>query len=203
MIQYLLKHFRYDTMSSWNRSTSYARDVKIHNLDLPRKLRGKAYEFLDLRESYYGINALIAQFERSYDWRWQVGFNGRSAGYLVLYQGGREKSGYTTRCDACGRYTWYETEQPCHMDKCDGTLRLLEEEHYNVISYPGRGVDDETDFSEWSTAELRDRVKLVRDFDRLCDACIKSFIHFVRTHTVEEAEVLVPETRRVAVRTRT
>ncbi len=51
--------------------------------------------------------------------------------------------------------------------------------------------------------ELRDRVELVRDFDRLCDACLKSFIRFVRTHTVEEDEILVPETRRVAVRTRT
>jgi hypothetical protein len=132
-----------------------------------------------------------------------VGFNGRSAGYLVLYQGGREKSGYITRCDACGMYTWYDTEQPCHKDRCDGTLRLLEEEHYNVITYPGRGIDDETDFSDWSTEELRDRVKLVRNFDRLCDACIKSFIRFVRTHTVEEDEILVPETRRVAVRTRT
>ena len=80
----LSKHFRYDTMSSWNRSTSYARNVKIHNLKLPQKVRDKAYEFLDLRESYEGINALIAEFERSYDWRWQVGFNGRSAGYLVL-----------------------------------------------------------------------------------------------------------------------
>ncbi len=202
MIQYLSKHFRYDTMSSWNRSTSYARDVKVHNLNLPRKLRDRAYEFLDLREPYEGINALIAQFGLSYDWRWQVGFNGRSAGYLVLYQGSREKSGYTTRCDACGKYTWYDTEQPCHMDQCDGTLRLLEEKQYNVISYPGRGTDDETDFSEWSTEELRDRVKLVRDFDRLCDACIKSFIRFVATHTVEEEDVLVTETRRVAVRTK-
>jgi len=88
------------------------------------------------------------------------------------------------------------------MDQCDGTLRLLEEKQYNVISYPGRGTDDETDFSEWSTEELRDRVKLVRDFDRLCDACIKSFIRFVATHTVEEEDVLVTETRRVAVRTK-
>ena len=100
-------------------------------------------------------------------------------------------------------YTWYDTEQLCHKDRCDGTLRLLQEEHYNVITYPGRGIDDETDFSDWSTEELRDRVELVRDFDRLCDSCIKSFIRFVRTHTVEEDEILVPETRRVAVRKRT
>ena len=57
---------------------------------------------------------------------------------------------FITRCDECGKPTWYETEQPCHMDyvkreecnlgyyhevldedecvireKCTGTLRLI------------------------------------------------------------------------------
>ncbi len=34
MVVYLWKHFRYFTMNSWNRSKSYARNVKIYNLGL-------------------------------------------------------------------------------------------------------------------------------------------------------------------------
>jgi hypothetical protein len=68
-----------------------------------------------------------------------------------------------------------------------------------VFCYPGRGTDDDADFADWSTGELQDRVKLVRDFDRLCGACVKSFIRFVKTHTVEEREILVPKTVRIAV----
>ena len=33
MISSLEKHFRYFTMNSWNRSTSYARNVKIRSLN--------------------------------------------------------------------------------------------------------------------------------------------------------------------------
>jgi hypothetical protein len=64
-------------MTSWNRSTSYARDVKVH--ELPQKLRDEAYGFLDLREPYHGVHAPIAQSGRSYDWRWRAGLNGKSA----------------------------------------------------------------------------------------------------------------------------
>ncbi len=36
MIAYLRKHFRYYIMNSWNRSKSYARNVKVYNLGLTR-----------------------------------------------------------------------------------------------------------------------------------------------------------------------
>jgi hypothetical protein len=94
--------------------------VKLHHLTLPREVREKAYEFLGLPEAYEGIHELIEEFEEKHDYRWQVGFNGRSYGYLVLYQGGKEASGYKTMCTACGRYTGYEAEQPCHVDGMHG-----------------------------------------------------------------------------------
>jgi len=85
------------------------------------------------------------------------------------------------------------------VDGCTGTLELLGEEHSTVFCYPGKGTDEDADFAECSTEELQDRVKLVRDFDRLCEACVKSFIRFVKTHAVEEQEILVPQTVRIAV----
>ena len=35
MISFLKKHFRYNTMNSWNRSTSYANNIKLHQIDKP------------------------------------------------------------------------------------------------------------------------------------------------------------------------
>ena len=35
------------------------------------------------------------------------------------------KNAHITRCDTCGRGTWYEIEQKCHVEKCTGTLKLL------------------------------------------------------------------------------
>ena len=162
--------------------------------------RSKAYDLLDVPEAFQDVRELIAEFDRKHDYQWQVGFNGRSGGYLVLYQGGKERSGYKTRCNQCGLFTWYETEQPCHVSECGGTLELLTEEHYNVFTYPVKGVDDNEDFSDCSLEQLEDRVRLVREFDKLCDACVRSFINFAKTHAVEEREILVPKAVRVAVK---
>lgn len=199
MEDYLRSHFRYYTVASWNLSTSYARNVKLHRLELDAETRSRAYDFLEVPEAYREVNALIEEFDRRHDWRWQAGFNGRSGGYIVLYQGGERETGYKTRCDTCGKLTWYETEQSCHVDGCDGTLRLLTEKHYQVFTYPGKGLDEGEDFSEWSIDELKDRYRLVREFDELCDACVKAFIEFVKTHHVEERTISVPKTVRVAV----
>jgi len=38
MIDYLKNHFRYNTMNSWNRSTSYANNLKIYKV-IPKELR--------------------------------------------------------------------------------------------------------------------------------------------------------------------
>ena len=88
MVDFLKNHFRYDTANSWNKSTSYARNVKIYNLDLSKELLDKAYGlifedgFNDLMDDQYYF--LKEQFEEDAD-GYSIGFNGRSGGYLVLY----------------------------------------------------------------------------------------------------------------------
>ena len=124
-ISYLSEHFRYFTMHSWNRSTSYACNVKLHKLTMEPETRERAYVLLDVQEAFAEVNALMQTFDRKHEYRWQVGFNGRSGGYLVLYQGGRKETDYKTRCSDCGKLTWYETEQNCHVEGCEGTLEVL------------------------------------------------------------------------------
>lgn len=87
MIEFLKNHERYWTMNSWNGSSSYANNVKIYNLGMDHDLEMKAYDLL----AEEGFNVLLAsdyeflteRFEE--ETGYTIGSNGRSSGYLVLY----------------------------------------------------------------------------------------------------------------------
>jgi hypothetical protein len=199
MREYLKNHFRYNTMNSWNNCSSYARKVKLHDIITDYPLLMKAYDFLEVNEAFFGVQKIIRDFEKKYDYRWQMSFNGRNSGYIVLYQGGKKDSGYKTQCDTCDRPTYYDVEKPCNYNGCDGTLIKLDTPIYTVFSQPGKGLDDGADFDSYSTIELQDSTNIVWDFDKTVDACIVSFIDFVKTHSVEDKTVMTPKQIRVAV----
>ena len=86
MIRFLVNHFRYYTMNSWNRMSSYANNVKLHNLDIPGELSSKAYDFISCDSQgdfYWDVKDLIADFTA--ETGYSAGFNGRSDGYIVMY----------------------------------------------------------------------------------------------------------------------
>lgn len=100
MVAYLCDHFRYHTMNSWNRSTSYAASVKLHQF-MPDDL--DAYGFLQTDEAFFEGRSIISEFEERWGYEWQIGSNGQSGGYLVLYQGGIQppKNSYKKWCPNC------------------------------------------------------------------------------------------------------
>ena len=81
MFEFLKNHFTYDTMNSWNGLRSIANNVKVYNLGL----EGDGWKALDIarQDDYDEINWMIRDWEREH--KYEVGFNGRSGGYLVLY----------------------------------------------------------------------------------------------------------------------
>ncbi len=87
MVDFLNNHYRYWTMNSWNASSSYANNVKIYNLNLPKEIQDKAWGYacgsLECCDIDFMIQDEIAMFKE--DTRYDAGFNGRSAGYLVMY----------------------------------------------------------------------------------------------------------------------
>jgi len=87
-----LKRIRYYTMNSWNQSKSLAYNLKVYNV-IPEKYQNKVYELMEVDGFYDDINELISDFDYSFDFEWQAGFNGRSGGYLVLYCGGKKEDG--------------------------------------------------------------------------------------------------------------
>ena len=141
MWEFLHDHFQYYTMNSWNRQKSIAHNVKVHRLNLDGDWTVALRYLLD--ESDAGLLQMyiedeIRAFEEEYRW-YKVGFNGRSGGYLVLYNADNN----TSVLPDCLDYDTYEDfKTEAHWDG------------YRV-----------TDFDR----ELREAVEIVREFDKLCD----------------------------------
>jgi len=116
MVAYLTDHFRYYTGNSWNRSTSYAANVKLHRI-MPGDLNG--YDFLQTEEAFWNGRDVIREFEERHKYEWQIFSNGRSSGYLVLYRGGLEPSGYKRWCVSCGQQNYRRNIPPQPEDLND------------------------------------------------------------------------------------
>lgn len=109
MVKFLMEHFRYDTMNSWNQCTSYANNVKLYNLNIDKDLMNKAYDFIDAEcdDYQFEINDAINTFE--IETGYTVGFNGRSSGYIVLYDADIDKDGKRfVRISSIDRYEDFE-----------------------------------------------------------------------------------------------
>ena len=103
MVTFLKGHFRYNTMNSWNGSTSYAQCVKLHRLGLSPAQYDRAFEMLDLTEVSDMVQSGIADFTEAHNGCYTMGTNGRSGGYLVLYSSRYEETGHKSRCRSCGQ----------------------------------------------------------------------------------------------------
>ncbi|MBX8592758.1 hypothetical protein K5D56_25630 [Pseudomonas cichorii] len=83
MVKFLNDHFRYDTMRSWNASTSYAQCIKLNKLGLTQEQLIKAYDFIQT-DIWDEFDVLIQDFVTDMDGAYTIGVNGHSGGYLVL-----------------------------------------------------------------------------------------------------------------------
>lgn len=156
---------------------------------------------IGIQEFFYGINELINEFGHKHNYRWQAGFNGRSSGYLVLYQGETKPSGYKSFCTECGQRNFKSILESGNIcGRCKSPARM---DYINppmqISTFPGRGTDDSEDFADWDMYELRERVKLIQEFDSLADSIVQYAIDTARAFVVEEEEILIPKTQRVLV----
>jgi hypothetical protein len=135
MFEFINNHFRYYTANSWNRGRSIANNVKIYNLGLSGD-HWTALTFLQ-DDDYFVVNMMIEDWETEHR-GYKVGFNGRSGGYLVLYN--------ATGGSAIPDTLDYDNYEDYKADMRD---------YYGSVKA--------------NRNELRDFVKLVQDFDKLCD----------------------------------
>ena len=102
MIDFLTAHQRYNTMNSWNRATSYAHNIKLHTIGLTPEQLDAAYDMLET-DYWDEIDQPIEDFTRQMGGAYTIGSNGRSSGYLVLYQSQYELTGHKSVCRSCGQ----------------------------------------------------------------------------------------------------
>lgn len=198
MTDFLTNHFRYHTLHSWNCSTSYANCVKINRLDLSSAQLHTAWDLLSVNHLYHPFTMLFNAWASQRQWRWQIGFNGRSHGYLVLYQGGLNyKNAHTAQCDFCDKLTYHKQDTPCTSQGCPGTLIPLPDPVPTPYLYPGRSLDQGENFATWTIEDLHRRVQLVQEFDQTCDAAVALFVGYCDNYTVADKEILVPTTIKV------
>lgn len=142
MFHFLSNHFTYDTMNSWNDLKSIAHDVKIWNLPVDSN---KALAALE-EDNYFQINNAIKDWEDDHP-GYEVGFNGRSGGYLVLTSSKSNHHVFESDSDC-----------PCHYDNYLDWKEIVEEDYGSLDAYK-------------STLEFE--VKLVQEFDKLCDDLVE------------------------------
>jgi hypothetical protein len=197
LIKFLRKHFRYNTMNSWNRSTSYANNIKLHNIDKPKDIDDNVWwEMLTVTQWQEKLSDLLEDFGRRHEWLWQVGINGRSGGYVVIYRGGIKPSGYKSYCTHCGQknYEAVAKGQTGTCGRCEARAREnFKQTDMQVFTWPGKSVDEYEDFSGWTLTEIRERVELVQDFDRLCDDIVTAYLDLCRNYRITEEEIFVPK----------
>ena len=200
MIRFLKGHFRYDTMSSWNASTTYAVRQKVNHLGLTMDQSDAVYAMLDVEDAYdeSGYAGVLEAFAVRHDYRYQIFSNGRSSGYLVLIQGERKPSQYKSACTNCGQRNCSEaTEESKRCGRCGEDARI-NQKMYDTVSFPGRNIDMEEDFEGWDKYSLAQRVDLVWDFDKTCATAIKCYVDYACAHKVVEETVMVPRKIKVA-----
>ena len=141
MWTFLKNHFTYSTMNSWNGMKSIANNVKLYNLNLKGDWTTVLRFLNDEADSaclQISIDEAIQEFQRKNPC-YRAGFNGRSGGYLVLYNA----DNYRSILPDCMDYECYEDFK--EDTKAYG---------YTVADF---------------NYELRQIVKVVREFDLLCD----------------------------------
>lgn len=137
MFNFLKNHFQYYTMNSWNRQKSIAHNVKVYNLGLSGD-HWTALTFLQ-DDDYFVVNMMIEDWEAEHR-GYKVGFNGRSGGYLVLYNNDNSYTVLPEEVDMNDDYDGYKE----YCREYFGSMKCI---RYKLV----------------------EAVKLVQDFDRLCD----------------------------------
>ena len=149
MFNFINEHYQYYTLNSWNNLKSIANNVKLYNLKLEGDW-GVACSYLFDDYDLGGLQEEISDMIR--DWEadhpgYGLGFNGRSGGYLVIYNHNKKEGTVNFRSILPEWLTGFDT---------------YEDWKEYILEYYAYSVKD-------MIPELREYVQVIRNFDRFCD----------------------------------
>lgn len=137
MFNFLKNHFEYFTLNSWNGLKTIANNVKMYNLQLSGDWYN-AYNFL-VDDEYEILNQMIGDWQAEHP-GYEVYFNGRTGGYLVLTSTNNNGNVLPYFIDGVDTYEEYKE----YCKEYSGSVKANRDE---LIYF----------------------TKLVQDFDKLCD----------------------------------
>ena len=68
------------------------------------------------------------------------------------------------------------------------------------VTYPGRSIDQYEDFQDWRIQDIKDRVKVVQKFDKMCDDLLSALLYFAKNYEIETEEYYTKHSRKVLVK---
>lgn len=156
MFNFLKNHFNYFSMHGWNRLQTIANNVKLHRLGLT----GDWWKTLKLLESddYETIDRMIQKWVNDHS-NYEVYFNGRSNGYLVLKEKRHNGSILPDNINESEDYEEYKR----YCQEYYGSVKANRDE---LVFY----------------------TKLVQDFDKLCDE-LRDYCDGLSTSSFEITEM--------------
>lgn len=163
-LQYLDKHFKYWTINPWNRSESFAFNIKVYNI-IPKDLQNKAYDLLSVDDPAFWeyvkteIDGILKEFCGE---DYTSFINGRSGGYLILDKEG-DSSYFSNR-----------------INDFSDILGLYELGH---ISEYQRAIED-------YRYSINKTYQVVKNFDTACGYIKRFFINLVKNAQIEDVEVV-------------
>lgn len=149
MFEFINNHFTYYTLNSWNGLQSIANNMKLYNLGLEgdwTAVLDYLYDEEDIGCIGFQIRDLVEEWEAKHP-GYSLGWNGRSGGYLVIYNHDKKNGTVNFRNILPEDLTGYDN---------------YEEFKEAIKDYYGWNVKD-------MIPELREYTQLIRDFDKLCD----------------------------------
>lgn len=183
-----LKRIRYDTMNSWNQAQAPAYNLKVHNV-IDNDLQDKVFELMESEDFYDDINWLMREFDEAFNYEWQVGFNGRSGGYLVLYRGGRKLSEHKSVCLSCYQRNFKTVEESNNICGRCGEPKRVNREFWDTYTQPGLGIDDDEVPTDVKKAFRQLAVDIVKDTEYKA----KNFVVEDEVYTVEKTRKVMKE----------
>lgn len=149
MFEFINNHFTYYTLNSWNGLQSIANNMKLYNLGLEgdwTTVLDYLYDDNDIGCIGFQIRDLVEEWEVKHP-GYSLGWNGRSGGYLVIYNHDKKNGTVNFRNILPEDLTGYDN---------------YEEFKETIKDYYGWNVKD-------MIPELREYTELIRDFDKLCE----------------------------------
>lgn len=149
MFEFINNHFTYYTLNSWNGLQSIANNMKLYNLGLEgdwTTVLDYLYDEEDIGGIGFQIRDLVDEWEANHP-GYSLGWNGRSGGYLVIYNHDRRNGTVNFRNILPEDLTGFDN---------------YEDFKEAIKDYYGWNVKD-------MIPELREYTELIRDFDKLCE----------------------------------